>query len=81
MSSQEYGREQRDLDEREPRGSDVSGSKQALKDQKRKEDTSVEDHGDVDVLTQAAQGMAYAYHQASDYVSKTDRTEGQCAVQ
>jgi len=35
---------------------------------------------DTDVLTQAARGVAFAYHQAADYVDKSEK-EGQCVVQ
>ena len=40
-----------------------------------------DDVDDTDVLTQAARGVAYAYHQAADYVAKSEKEQGQCVVQ
>ena len=57
------------------------GGKEGVKRSDAASNPEALDLDDTDVLTQAARGVAYAYHQAADYAGKSEKEDSQCVVQ
>lgn len=75
--------EQEGTEDREaPEQCGAKPSQQAIKRRSEKNHSfSERDSGDTDVITQTARGVAYAYQQAAEYMSKPDREDAQCILQ